>query len=336
MRRGNGDGSIFKLGGKRRRPYAVRITVGYTDEGKQLYKYLGYYEKITEAKIALRDYLVNPYDLMKKDVTLYEVFERWEKETDIAEKTKKNYVSAFHKAERLYKLPMRDLKVMHLEQILDELSPHMKKIFRNVMRQLYIYAMKHEIVDKNIMDLITIKEAAVKERVAFTVDEIDRLKSYRHKHTDTAIILLYTGMRITELLEIKTENVHLEERYIIGGKKTDAGKDRIIPIHDEIYPLIKARYERGHDLLICHDNGRPIPYRSYRSIFWDRMVIALQLEHTPHDCRHTFATFADRVGMNRVALKRIMGHSLKDVTDHYTHKDICELLHEINKLEYKK
>lgn len=45
MRRGNCDGSIFKLKGRRRRPYAVRVTVGWTDDGKQKYKYIGYYEK---------------------------------------------------------------------------------------------------------------------------------------------------------------------------------------------------------------------------------------------------------------------------------------------------
>lgn len=68
MRRGNGDGSIFKLGGKRRRPYAVRITVGYTDEGKQQYKYVGYYATKTEAKAALNAYMANPYDLMQKKI----------------------------------------------------------------------------------------------------------------------------------------------------------------------------------------------------------------------------------------------------------------------------
>lgn len=335
MRRGNGDGSIFKLSGKRRKPWAVRITTGWTDEGKQITKYLGYYKTKTEAKAALNQYIVSPYELETKSVTLWQVYEGWEKETTISEKTKKNYISAFNRAENLYKTPMRDIKVMHLERVLEQLSPHMKKVFRNMMKQLYIYAMKHEIVDKNIMELITVKEAEVKERVPFTVEEIERLKAYKHKHTDTAIILLYTGMRITELLEIKTENVNLAERYMKGGIKTEAGKDRIIPIHDEIFELVKARFERGHKLLICHDNGKPIPYRSYRSVFWDRMSTRLKLEHTPHDTRHTFATFADRVGMNKVALKRMLGHSLKDVTDHYTHKDISELLEEINKLEYK-
>ena len=59
-----------------------------------------------------------------------------------------------------------------------------------------------------------------------------------------------------------------------------------------------------------------------RKVFLGKMIATLKIEHTPHDYRHTFATFADRVEMNKVALKRIMCHSLKDVTDHYTHKDL--------------
>lgn len=69
-------------------------------------------------------------------------------------------------------------------------------------------------------------------------------------------------------------------------------------------------------------------------MYWDKMQSALDIKHTPHDTRHTFATFADRCGMNQVAVKRIMGHSLKDVTQHYTHKNISELLVEINKLKF--
>lgn len=54
MKRANGDGAIIKLGGKRRNPYAVRVTLGWNDEGKQLLKYIGYYKTKTEAKKALK------------------------------------------------------------------------------------------------------------------------------------------------------------------------------------------------------------------------------------------------------------------------------------------
>ena len=72
MRRGNGDGGIFKLSGKRRKPYAVRITTGWTDEGKQQYKYIGYFENKTAAKKALNEYLINPQTI--NIVTFADVF----------------------------------------------------------------------------------------------------------------------------------------------------------------------------------------------------------------------------------------------------------------------
>ena len=59
MRRGNGDGSIIKLSGKRRRPYAVRVTVGWSDNGKQIYKYIGYYTGKREANQAAPERCTN-------------------------------------------------------------------------------------------------------------------------------------------------------------------------------------------------------------------------------------------------------------------------------------
>ncbi len=334
MRRANGEGSIFKLGGKRRKPWTARITVGYTSEGKQQYKYVGYYKTKTEAKAALWDYFSNPYDLDNKNVTLKKVFEEWSKATELSEKTVINYTSAFNKGQPLHNMNMRDIKAIHLENIMDNLTPHMQRVFKNMMGQLYIHALKYEIIDKNIIDLIKLRDVARKEKIPFSIVEIERLKNFHHPLHDTVFILLYTGLRIGELLDIKTKNVNLDERYMIGGIKTEAGKDRIIPIHNDIFHLIKLRVEQGNKYLITREN-RPIPYRSYRQIYWDKMIEVLKLNHTPHDTRHTFATFADRCSLNRVATKRIMGHSLKDTTDHYTHKDVSELLEEINKLKFK-
>lgn len=63
MKRGNGFGSVIKLGGKRRRPYAARVTQGWTLEGKQIIKYIGYYATKREAAKALEAYNTNPYEL---------------------------------------------------------------------------------------------------------------------------------------------------------------------------------------------------------------------------------------------------------------------------------
>lgn len=334
MRRANGEGSIFKLGGKRRKPWAVRITVGYEENGKQIYKYVGYYQTKTEAKMAVREYLVNPFNLDHKSAKLKDVYDKWSDQSQLAQTTMQSYSSAFNQAKQLHNMNMRDIKATHLETAMDQMKPHMRSVFKNAMGKVYAYALKHEIVDKDLIGLISIKTTVeTKEKTPFTLAEINKLKTFKHPLNDTAFILLYTGLRINELLEITCENVHLNERYMISGKKTKAGQNRIIPIHNAIYPLIKTRYEQEHKYLITKDNKK-VGYATYRISYWNKMTSALGLKHTPHDTRHTFTTFADRCEMNKVALKRILGHSLSDITDHYTHKDIKELLEEINKIKY--
>ena len=63
MRLPNGYGTVYKLSGNRRKPFMVRKTIGWSDEGKQLYKTIGYYETRKLALAALADYNANPYDI---------------------------------------------------------------------------------------------------------------------------------------------------------------------------------------------------------------------------------------------------------------------------------
>ncbi len=63
------------------------------------------------------------------------------------------------------------------------------------------------------------------------------------------------------------------------------------------------------------------------------MMNRLGMEHLPHDGRHTFASLADTAGMNKIAIKKIMGHASNDITEKvYTHKDVAELLTCVNML----
>ena len=85
----------------------------------------------------------------------------------------------------------------------------------------------------------------------YTNEEIATLwsKLYVVNNVDLLLITIYTGLRPTELLEITTDNVHLDEQYMIGGMKTEAGTDRVIPIADKILPLVKNRYDANLSLI---------------------------------------------------------------------------------------
>ena len=138
-------------------------------------------------------------------------------------------------------------------------------------------------------------------------------------------------MRPMELLSIKTADVFLNDCYMTGGLKTKAGKNRVIPISNKIMPFVRNRYNPDNTYLI-ELAGKPITYKKYRQLF-DNIMQSLNMKHLPHDGRHTFASMADTSGLNKVAVKRIMGHSSKDITEKvYTHKEIRELVSAVNKL----
>lgn len=332
--RGNGEGSIITLNGKRKKPYAVRITIGWNEEGKQRYKYLSYHASKTEAKNALRDYMSNPYDLEHKDVTLYEVFEKFMNTNPAAPSTMTGYRSSIKKCEALHDKPIREIKVGHIENIMKNHTPAAQKSLKGMLNKMFRYALKYEILDKNIIDLVETESLESKSHDPFTPKQIKEILEYdKHDMIYTLKIMLYTGVRIAELLELRNENVFLDDGYMIGGLKTAAGKDRIIPIHDEIKLLIKKLHDPKNKYLIVDHRKHQISYRYFLMYIWDPIKKDLGFPQTPHSTRHTFVTNALKCGSDRHLIQKIVGHK-GDITSRYDHNDIAQLKLEINKLHY--
>lgn len=154
-----------------------------------------------------------------------------------------------------------------------------------------------------------------------------------HGIIDIVLINLYTGMRATELLEMKTSNIDLKHQIMIGGIKTNAGIDREIPIHNKILPLIENRYNLKNEYLITKENSKPILYRHYLDLFKDVMN-NLNLDHTPYDCRSTTATKLYNAGIDQLIYKLILGHDVSDITEkHYIKITAEQKLEAINRLK---
>lgn len=121
---------------------------------------------------------------------------------------------------------------------------------------------------------------------------------------------------------------------MIGGMKTEAGTDRVIPIADKILPLVKNRYNANRRFLVNNKYGNHYTYGSYVSANFNTVMNKLNMKHLPHDGRHTFASLMDDAGANEVCIKLIMGHSMKNnVTKGvYTHKTTQQLIDEVNKI----
>ena len=71
-----------------------------------------------------------------------------------------------------------------------------------------------------------------------------------------------------------------------------------------------------------------MPYSTYMREFWKVAC------HTPHEARHTFITELSKLTDDNVSIKRLVGHALTDITDHYSYRTTDELRNAINKLEY--
>jgi integrase len=329
-RRGNGDGSIFKLSGRRRRPYAVRVTVGWTNDGKQKYKYIGYYEKKTEAKRALNKYLTDPTDVIVKNVTLKYVFDNMIEKSKYSDGTIRQYKSAFNSLEPLQHKKFNTITLEELENIMKNKKPSTQSAIKKALGSCYKYAMKHQYIKQNLADHLETDAVKNKRRkTPFTSEEIKNLWSNlgTQPNDDIPLMLLYTGCRISELLDIENINVNLQEKYFdIKKSKTEAGRRRV-PIHEKILPLICARYDENNKYLIMQ-GGKKLSYPNYFSTYWNLHP------HTIHETRHTFITQMNKTGVNDLTLKRIVGHANKDITEHYTHRNVAELLDAINKLDY--
>ena len=152
MRHSNGFGSIVKLSGERRKPYAVRVTVGW-DNDKQVRKYIGYYETEAKALMALAEYHEGGYDIDLSKLTLGEVYDRWI--SRIEHKTSQNTLNSHNMARNRFgsmaNVPIAKLKADHLQDWMDsiELKPSSKIRLKSTMNQLFNYAIKNSIIKTN-------------------------------------------------------------------------------------------------------------------------------------------------------------------------------------------
>lgn len=336
MKNPNGYGSVFKLGGNRRRPWCARVTVGWTEQGKQQFKNIGYYEEREEAMIALAQYNHDPYDLDSNKITFAEVYEKWseEKFPKISQSNINGHKNSYNKSKSLHKMRFKMIRKTHMQRVINEnehLSSQTRQKIKTLFMQMYDFALENDIVQKNYAQFVDIgKETKTLERKPFAPDEIEMLWANLDKpYVDTLLIMIYSGMRIGELLILTPDDVNLEERIIIGGIKTKSSIKRAIPIHKRILPLIESKMNQKY--LIENPRGNKFLYRTYHMNYFKPLMKELGMTHLPHDCRHTTATMLNNVGANPLIVKKILGHASTDLTEKvYTHKTNKQLVETID------
>ena len=337
----NGYGSLYKVKGHRLKPYRAVVTIDRVivdGTAKQVRQTLGYYETEEDALAALLNYRAHKYDIGNSKMTFAEVYQLWSEEhfPTLVDKSQHILKNAYNHVPALHQMKMADIRTGHLELAVRgaEVGIPTKKKIAQLLSMMYDWAMAHDVVQKDYSELCNYRlgdEEPTLKRVLFTSDEIKAMREkIGDQLNDMVLFSIYTGVRPGELVTIRTENIDMAQRIIVGGIKTDAGKNRIIPIHKDIVGLVQRYMDNGYDLLFTSlkIKGRKFPYSTYRD-----MLTRTYTGHTCYDTRHTFTTAWKKQELNQFILKRIMGHKETDVTERfYTHRDIENIRAEMDKL----
>lgn len=220
------------------------------------------------------------------------------------------------------------LKHADLQAVIDQcpFKRASKELILTFFKQIFAYGEIYELIDKNPANHLKINVPEDDEHgVPFSNEDL--IKLWRSSDEETAafiLIMCYSGFRISEY---KTLEVNLEEGYFKGGIKTAASKNRIVPIHSAILPLVRRRMEVFGSLM-------EVTPCTFRKRFKETLA-ALEIEpHTPHDTRHTFSALCERYGVRENDRKRMLGHSFSgDITNQvYGHRTLDDLKTEIEKI----
>lgn len=338
-RRPRGTGSVWKDVRNKNRPF-----VAVAADGTRI----GTFATSSKAVKALDDVNASKISPERQTYTLADVYDRWSElhYPKITVKAQQSYANAYRKAAALHDRRIAELKTEDYQRVLSQMmaagaSRSLCEKERQLFSQLCQYAINQDIIHTNYSTALVLPEASAPKTRVLSADEVQAIRTMTDdarlgETAKIALVLVYTGMRLNELLTARRENIHADEGYLIGGEKTEAGRDRVIPLHPDIMPYI-LQWLDGNDTpyLIPSKYGLPRDHNNVRKSF-NSLMRKLGIEGvTPHTCRHTAATKFAAAGLPPEVTKQILGHA--DITttlNIYTHPDVQNLIENARRVKW--
>lgn len=322
-RRWNNQGSVYKLDGHRNRPWcAVKdgVYIGYYDTKKAAVEALG---RLTGVSVTER-----------YNWSFAQVYEAWKQEhfPEIGQAGQEQYERAFDVFRSLHNKVFRELRAGDYQVILDRYADRSASTvakYKQLLTQMGEFAIREEIATVNFGKFVKARGQESHGHEAMTEDEVSRIYAAADSGDETARLvccLLSTGMRIGELFALRIADCH--EDYVIGGEKTKAGRDRIIPIRQEGREhFAYFVYHADGDRLIDGYSGNR-DARNFRRREYARLLDSLGIDRskTPHSTRVTYTTQAVSSGVAPADLQKILGHANFDTTQRHYNKPTPEAL----------
>lgn len=319
MRRANGTGSVYKLSGKRHKPWTARATEGYKENGQATYKYIGYYATKKEAVQALEKYQYIPE---QKVMTVEQAWEGYQKCYQGRKSTLESYKSGYKRLISVKDVLCSDLSVDQMQECVSTkpctyaTASQVKKVLNAILD----YAYSRDCCPgsrRGLLKYLVMPERPTETKArALTEDEI---RACITEHAIGPLFLIFTGLRKSEMLSLQGEDIDLVNQVItVKTSKTKAGI-RTVPIPTGLLRVageIKAA-EVGKHSKTYFDNH-----------FWNQSPIK---SATKHDCRHTYITLLTKAEVPERVIKRLVGHAGGVTQDVYTHYDMDYLIATVDK-----
>ena len=284
----------------------------------------------------------------EKVYTLKEVYDMWEPWYQNRVGSMAGYKAAFNHFSAMHEYSIDSITAGDLQDCMDacpagKRTHQMMKVLAGL---LWGYACDKNIVPKKITENLYTGKGASKKREALTEDEVEIVRQHLDDELYASYVycLCYLGFRPGEMLELKKDQLHEEIRkkqkilYLIEGKKTEAGRDRIVPIPPQIADIIRKRSEvPDTDLLFpMYRFDRKGNFQGYKqmtdcyfreSVFKPLMNrLGITEGKVPYSARHTYANKLKKAKGDDIDKAALIGHSNYTFTQtNYQSTNIDEL-----------
>lgn len=351
-KRENGFGTIYKRKLAHGIRYTARAPAVYTVDKKTgavscSRLTIGTYERKSDAQAALEEYRKHP--TAKYNYTLRQIYDEWSPNafTLISRQTVSCWKAAWKHIDEcpdisLADEPLRNITTGHLRTLVYHYvsagkSKSTVTKLKALLTQLYDYALENNIIDRNFAKLVKLPKFDKPQIRAFSDIEFAKLDQNWQSVPggDAVLVLCYTGFRVSEFCSLTVFSYDAKAQTLTGGMKTEAGENRIVPVHSKIKPILDRWAAASSGPLFADENGKPYNKDSFRLKVWRPALTALGLpdDLNPHAARHTCATRLSAAGVPTEDIQRIIGHADYSVTANtYVQQDIATLTRSMNKM----
>lgn len=343
--RGNGQGTVFKRG----RTWTARVVIGWrvADDGHAIpiYRSRGGFHTKREALDHCAVLLKSPR--AEKQLAMKEIYDAWYAihETKVSKSTMDCYKAAWKYFQPLHDMTFAYIDTDDLQECLDDCGQgkRTRENMKALAGLLMKYALPRHQTDMNYADFLYTGDGEKGTHPAFTPAQVLKLRQSVGviPHADYLCALIYTGLRPAEFLSLRKEDYR--DGVLYGGIKTEAGKNRAVPVSPRIKDIIENRLRSVSEYLFPKDDGSPMTTNYFRKYIFYQVLADTGIQamptgdkpayYTPYSCRHTFANMLKDAPGSDKDKAGLIGHAdYRTTQKHYQTAELEALKSIINSL----